>query len=116
IVDVEYNIYVSESEDEFTFGKPQFTAPEGAFSALLTSLEEDTEYFIVVRAVLLGVELPGPDEPVSVIPADDDTEPEFAGVESAVSAPGAGVTLSWSPVEEDETPAGAMTYLVYVGE
>lgn len=115
IADIEFNIYVSTSDDNFSFGSPQFTAPAGATSALLTSLEKNTEHFIVVRAVIAGVELPGPDEPVPVTTADDDQPPNFLGALSAETAPGAGVELAWDPIENDQTPAEVMTYLVYVG-
>src|SRR5690606_6839267 len=81
---------------------------------VLGGLEEETTYYAVVRAVVGDVEVPN-DVVVSTTTAEDDEGPRFAGVESAESAPGAAVVVSWEAATDDLTPPGALLYFVYAG-
>jgi hypothetical protein len=111
---VTYNVYLSTSENDFNYAEPQFAAPAGASTAVLTGLEADTTYYAVVRAVSGEVEVPN-EVVVSTTTADDTESPRFAGAVSAEAAPGAAVTLTWEAATDDLTPAGALLYFVFAG-
>ncbi len=109
-----FNVYVAKKEDGFNFSVPQTTAPIGARSVLVTGLDEDTKYFIVVRAVLDGEE----DDNTVVVSgttAKDDEPPRFAGATKAEPAGAAEVKLSWARAKDDLTPPEAIQYVVYFG-
>lgn len=116
VFDVSYNIYVSENDDNFSFGTPQFVAPPGSNSFLLTGLSAGEEHFIVIRPVLEGVELPVDDVVVSVTLKRDDEAPSFIGATDATSADGAAITLSWDAASDDVSPDEVLTYFVYMAE
>lgn len=116
VFDISYNIYVSESEDNFSFGTPQFVAPPGANSFLLTGLSSGKKHYVVIRPVLEGVELPVDDVVVSVTLKKDDEAPSFVGAMDASPADGAAVTLSWDAASDDVSPDEVIIYFVYVAE
>ncbi len=109
-----YNIYVATTEDGFNFSSPQAEAPAGATAFLLSGLDADTEYFVVVRAVIDGEE---DDNEVSrSATTQEDTEPpEFVGADSAEPDEAAAVKLTWKPATDALSSAGAMIYVVYMG-
>jgi len=115
VVGLTYNVYIATEEDALSFGTPQYTAPEGAFSFTITNLDEDTEYFIAVVPVLDGFELPVGRTPLSVVPENDDESPSFEGVQSGVAVDGAGVRLEWDAAEDDKSPAEAIRYEIFYG-
>lgn len=112
---VSYNIYVSTKADKFSFGTPQHHAPAGSNSFEVTGLEKGETYYITVRAVLFDRELPHSFEPVKVTTSADSKAPSFAGVLKAKAAGGAAVKLSWDSANDDLSPDGAISYLVYYG-
>ncbi len=109
-----FNIYVSKKATGFNFSSPQTTAPVGARSVQLTGLDEDTEYFVVVRAVLNGKEDDNT-EVVSGTTGADTKAPTFAGATKAAPAGAAEVKLSWAAAKDNLTPAEAIQYIVYFG-
>jgi len=109
-----YNVYVSTSAKGFNFSEPQAVAPAGSTTAVIAGLEEDTNYFIVVRAELDGAEQPS-DTPVEVTTADDIKPPDFAGAASADGKPGGIIELEWEKATDDLSPEGVLMYFVYAG-
>jgi len=113
---VEYNVYVSTDEDSFSFGTPQHEAPEGSSSFLVTGAEAGQELFIVVRAVIDGVELVGDDKVVSVQLEVDTEAPSFVGIKDVETLDNASVRVTWDAATDDVSPGEALTYFVYGGE
>jgi hypothetical protein len=111
-----YNVYVAKKAQDLSFGRPQYTAPEGADSWEVSGLDEDKTYFVAVVPVLDGVELPVGHTPIEVVAENDNKVPSFAGVESAKPADGAQVRLSWAAAKDNKSPKEVIRYLVYVGE
>jgi hypothetical protein len=109
-----FNVYVAKSEDGFNFSTPQATAPAGSRSLEIAGLNEDTEYFVTVRA-----ELNGKEEQNKVVKSgktgNDSEAPSFAGATKAEPATAAAVRLSWKSASDDLTPDEALTYVVYFG-
>lgn len=113
--DATFNIYVSKRKDGFNFASPQATAPAGSRAIELPGLDEDTEYFVIVRASLDGVE----DENTVVLSATtqvDDEAPDFAGATKAAPGGAAAVKLSWAAATDNLTPKASIQYVVYMGE
>ena len=95
--DLVYNVYAATASMGQAFGTPQATSAPGATSVLLTNLDADTEYFVVVRAENpSGQEESNSTEASGTTGADTDA-PTFDGVETATPAGAAEVTLGWNP-------------------
>lgn len=112
--DVVYNVYVATTEDGFNFSEPSTVAPAGSSTVVLGGLEEDTTYYVNVRASLDGTETPN-DVVVIATTALDEEGPRFEGVVSAEPASGAAVELTWEAATDDLTPSEAILYFVYAG-
>jgi hypothetical protein len=114
--DFAYEVFVALKSGAQNFAAPTITSAPGATSALLTGLEKDTAYFIVVRAV-------APDDArdenaveLEATPAEDSEPPTFEGATKAKPAGPTSVTLSWDAGSDDQTPADALIYVAYVAE
>jgi hypothetical protein len=112
--DFVYEVFVALKSGAQNFAAPTVTSAPGASSALLTGLEQDTAYFIVVRAV-------APDDvrdenalELEATPAEDTTPPTFEGATKAKASGPTSVTLSWDAAEDDQTPADALIYVAYL--
>jgi hypothetical protein len=92
------------------------TSAPGASSALLTGLEPDTAYFVVVRAVAPDGSKDENEVEVEASPAADSEPPTFEGVTKAKAAGPTSVRLSWDAAEDDQTPVAAIVYVAYVAE
>lgn len=112
--DVVYHVYLATSEDGFNFSEPLAVAPAGASTVVLGGLDEETAYYVNVRASVGESEVPN-EVVVTATTALDDEGPRFDGVVSAEAAPGAAVELTWEKATDDLTPAEALLYFVYAG-
>ncbi len=112
---IRYNVYAAASDMGQAFGTPQVTSAPGATSVLLTNLDADTEYFVVVRAEDSdGMEDANNDQQSGTTAADT-TAPTFDGVQAAEAAGAAQVKLTWNAATDDLTGAAGMRYVVYYG-
>jgi hypothetical protein len=111
-----YEVHVATKKGAQNFKVPTLVTPPGASSALVTGLEADTSYFVVVRAVAPdGTK----DENVSEAegaPAEDSEAPSFDGAADAEAAGPTSVKLSWDAGEDDLTPPEALVYVAYLAE
>jgi hypothetical protein len=113
--ELRYSVFLATTK-----GGEDFNAPEGvvtgATSFALQNLKTGTEYFVVVRASdKLGHQEANTLE-IHATAQVDTTPPVFAGVASAVAAPGGKVSLSWGAATDDLSGSAAITYVVYGGE
>jgi hypothetical protein len=114
--DFVYEVFVALKSGAQNFAVPTVTSAPGATSALVTGLDADSSYFIVVRAV-------APDDvrdenavELEATPAEDIEPPTFDGATKAKAAGPTSVTLSWDAGADDQTPADALIYVAYVAE
>jgi hypothetical protein len=111
---VAYRVYVAPSGQAIDYTSPAVVTAAGALSAVIGGLRSGTTYDVVVRAVgLSGVE-DGNTHVLSAAPAADTTPPTFAGLTSATTAGSGAIALAWGPAMDTQTPADAMTYLVFM--
>jgi hypothetical protein len=111
---IAYRVYVATSGQAIDYTSPAVATAAGALSAVIGGLQAGTTYDVVVRAVgLAGLE-DGNTHRLSAAPATDTTPPVFAGLTSATTAGSGAIALAWAPATDSQTPADAMTYLVFM--
>jgi len=106
---ITYNIFVAQSSLNYNWNSPYETV-SGTQTHYLTNLDNDTEYFFVVRAEdVAGLTSTNTIE-FSTTPTDLQP-PTFAGL-TTVTDDGSGGTLNllWAPAEDNSTP---ITYKIY---
>lgn len=108
-----YRVYVAGSSGSIDYTKPVATTVAGATSFHLTGLSAMT-YSVAVRAVDPAGNSDSNTVVKSAAPAADTMPPTFAGVTGATPGGASAVTLTWSAAMDDQTPAAAIVYFVYV--
>jgi hypothetical protein len=109
-----YRVFAAESKSGIDYMKPVATTVAGATSYYLTSLDASKTYFVAVRAVDPAGNSDANVVVKSTAPAADTTPPTFAGVTGAMPGTASAVNLTWSAASDNDTPAAAIVYFVYV--
>ncbi len=110
--DIVYKVYVATAAGQQNFGAAQVTTPPGAQSAIVSGLQPDTDYYIVVRAMnAAGIEDSNTVEKTAK-PVVDTAAPTFAGAKSAKTVGDTSIEVDWDPATDDHSPAEAITYVV----
>jgi hypothetical protein len=110
-----YRVFVGSSEASLDYAMPAATTVAGASSFYLTALDSTTTYSIGVRALDPAGNSDTNMVVMSAKPRTDTTAPMFAGVTGATPGGAAAVTVTWTAAKDDQTPAPALVYLIFVG-
>jgi chitodextrinase len=111
---ITYDVYLATAAGKENFSAPTTTTPPGATSIVIDSLQANTQYFVVVRAVnAAGVEDKNTTEGSGTTQLDI-TAPTFAG--ATLAGPGAqgSLVISWASATDNLTPKQGIDYLVYL--
>lgn len=110
-----YNVYVARSSGGQDWQNPTTTTPAGATSAVVTNLDPETEYFVVVRAKdAAGNEDGNTTEKFATTPElPDEVKPTFAGLASATAISQTEIELTWAAGSDDTTAAADLVYRIY---
>jgi hypothetical protein len=113
---VRYRVYVGAGNQQLTYDMPAAITRDGALSAVVDNLHPNTAYVVGVRAV----DATGTEDTNTVTlkgtTGSDTKPPTFAGLKAAAPGGSGAVTLSWDAAQDDLTPAGAISYLVFQGD
>jgi hypothetical protein len=114
--ELRYDVYRAGQAGAQDFGTPTATVT-GAASAVLTGLEVSTTSFIVVRARDAAGNQEANTVEVSATTADrsDVAAPAFRGAERVADVTATSARVLWSAATDDESPASAISYRVYLG-
>jgi hypothetical protein len=110
-----YQVFVAATKSAIDFTMPAATTVAGATSFYVTALAPTKTYWVAVRAVDPAGNTDANDVVLSATPGQDKSPPMFAGVTGASPAGADAVALKWAAGTDDDTPAGALVYFVYVG-
>jgi hypothetical protein len=111
---ITYKVYLATESGKENFAEAQATTPPGATSIVIDTLQANTTYFVVVRAVNAAkVEDKNTVEGTGKTQLDTKA-PTFAGATSAAAAPQGSLVLSWAVAKDALTPAPGIAYLVYL--
>jgi hypothetical protein len=113
-----YIVYQAEQAGAQDFTAPVLETAAGTTQATVTGLGLDTEYFFVVRArdAAGNIDANTAEVSATTLAVADTTPPSFAGVASATPAGTTALELAWQPADDDNFPADAIVYRVYVSE
>jgi hypothetical protein len=117
--DIVYLVFQATQAGAHDFGQPPVleTAP-GATEVVVGGLAVSTQYFYVVRArdAAGNVDLNTDEITAMTTAVEDTTPPTFAGVATAMARGATVIDLSWVAATDDLSPAGDISYNVYVSE
>jgi hypothetical protein len=111
-----YRVYEGPSAVALPYTTPAVQTAVGAQSAVIGGLSANTTYVFGARAVNAAGLADGNTVQKIGKTAMDTSAPTFGGVKTAAPGAGGAVALSWDPATDDDTPAPAMTYLVYMSD
>jgi hypothetical protein len=107
-------VFAAASKSAIDYTKPAATTVAGATSFYLTALAPTKTYSVAVRAVDPAGNSDTNTIVKTVTPGADSAAPQFAGLTGAAPAGAGAVTLTWAAAKDDQTPADALVYFVYV--
>ena len=116
--DIVYLVYEAMASGAQDLTRPALTTAAGATEATVTGLDVDTGYFFVVRArdAAGNVDANTTEISATTLASADATPPSFAGVAGATPIGTSAMELDWQPATDDNSPADAIVYHVYMSE
>jgi len=109
-----YLIYQATAKGGESFAAPTYTTQPGALSYSVGGLQENTQYFFVVRARDAAGNVDKNSVEVSAtVPAQKDKQPPAFNGLGQVMAAGLRATLTWTAATDNVTPAAKLVYLIY---
>jgi len=111
---ITYKVYVATESGKENFAAPQSTTPPGATSIVIDTLQANTKYFVVVRAVNASKMEDKNTVEMSAKTQVDTEAPTFAGATSAKPGPNGSLVLSWAAAKDHLTSTPGIAYLVYL--
>jgi len=117
--EIVYLVYQATQAGAQDFTQPPVleTAP-GATSVVVGGLAVSTQYFYVVRArdAAGNTDLNSEEITATTLAVEDSTPPTFAGATAATALGATVVNVTWAAASDDLSPAGDISYNVYVAE
>jgi len=113
---IQYLIYMSTTSGGENFTTPNFTTAAGATSFNVTSLNPDTTFFFVVRAMdeAGNIDANNVEMSARTLAPPDVTAPAFDGLDSATAVSPTEINLQWNPASDNRSAPSAIVYLVYM--
>lgn len=114
--EIQYLIYVATTAGGENLASPSFTTPRGATSFILTGLNPNTLYFIVVRAMdeRGNIDTNTVEKSAKTLAPPDVQQPQFGGAVSAIAVSETEIDLFWTPSFDDVSPSTKIVYLIYM--
>lgn len=113
---IQYLIYISTTPGGQDFTNPNFVTDPGATSFMITGLNPNTTYYIVVRAKdeRGNIDTNTTELPATTLLPPDTTAPVFEGIISATALSTTEISLLWNPATDDRTASADIVYLIYI--
>ena len=113
--EIDYLVYMSLTPGGQDFQNPDRVVT-GALTDTVPNLQPDTAYYFVVRARDQAGNIDSNTVEAGAVtdPGDDDTPPQFSGLQTAQGTGPNRIQLNWIEASDDETPTAQIDYLVYI--
>lgn len=111
---IKYRVYASSTSGGESFASPTLSVAAGQTSVVVGSLNPQSTYYFVVRAVDEAGNRDTNSIEKSATTLPDTLPPTFGGAVSLVSLSATSVTVSWTLANDDVTPSNQIVYLPYL--